>query len=128
MYNDNYLAHYGVLGMKWGKKKVKNEKQQFKSDVKEYRKLRSDFGRSISKSVSKKTQDQDLQSNTVKLLTVKDYVDNKRTQKGQEYVDKLIRQADKKDNAKARLGVGAFVVTATAATAGLAYLQAKYDS
>lgn len=108
-------------------KQLRSEQKEFKSDVKEYRKLRSEFARSLSRSVSKKTTEKDRDTNTKKLLNVKNYVDNKTKQKGRDYVERVFQQANKKDRAASRIKIGTFIVSATAATVGLAYVQSKLD-
>ena len=41
MQNDNYLQHYGVLGMKWG---VRKDKRNAKKDAKEYARAKMYYG------------------------------------------------------------------------------------
>lgn len=151
-YNYTYtpeLYHHGVKDMKLGVRKVeklrskgkyakadkleqkikdKEAKKEFNTDVKSYLKLRSDFGSALMKSVNKKTTQQDVDTNTEKLLEVVKFTNDKNKQKGKAYVNKLINRADTIQKRKNTAGVVGFFVTAAAATAGYAYLQSKFLS
>lgn len=151
------LQHYGVKGMKWGVRKkpepyrqdlgggvtavwpskkvykkaekvrLKREKKDLRADAKTYRQLRSEFSRSISKSIDRKTTDADREANALKLQKVADFVRSKSMTKGRAYVDRMISQANKSDKTAAAAVTVTSLAAATAATAGLAYLQARFD-
>ncbi len=118
--NSSYLRHYGVLGMKWGHRKgkvifgnqKKIEKQQFKSDYKNYRKnknvyniSRDNFGNIMVDGTSR--GDAILQ--------------NLRRDKGNQYVDKILRKSKRSDRAHK---LGAIGIVAAAGT-GISFLNKK---
>lgn len=107
-------------------KDLRQQRKEFKSDVKEYRKLRNDFAKSLNKSVINKTTDKDRANNMKKLGKVKDFVNDKLKQKGRDYTAEMFDTANKKDAARNRgLAVGAIGGT-VAAAAGLAFVESRF--
>ncbi len=128
MTSDLYLSHHGVKGMKWGVRKQRRlERKEFNRDVKEYRKIRSTFTDSLQKSVSKHTQDVDRDANTQKLADVGKFVNQKRVEKGQAYVDRMIAKANKQQRTENAVWGGIFIASSVAAMAGVAWLESKYN-
>ena len=90
-YSDNYLAHYGVLGMKWGvrKDKTKGSLRKRKSTPvhDDYRKAHS--GKSV-----KSMSDSELRSVNNRLQMEKQYRDlTRQTSIGKKVVNTLIKTA-----------------------------------
>ena len=107
---------------------TKDDKNQLKKDTKEYQKLRDDFGKSLMKSVEKKTTEGDTNQNLLKMKKVYDYLDDKAAKKGRTYAELMINQANKQRKAE-NVAVGtAFVVTAAAILAGTTYIESKFSS
>lgn len=120
------LKHYGVPGMRWGhhkpiddlsgmdrraKKKMakaqqqaekiqkKQEKAEFETDYKNYKKVLSDqydAGMAVKNSKSDYVSDAELDRIYETVKNRLDFVDSKTTQKGKEYMDRLVKTHDKR--------------------------------
>ena len=107
-------------------KKAEAEKKELNADVKEYRKLRDDFGKSVNKSISRKSVNRDAVSNMNKLSKVTDFVNSKYEKKGKDYTAKMLDMVDKKDSNRAKATVAGVIGVSAAATVGLAWLETKF--
>ena len=90
-YSDNYLAHYGVLGMKWGVRKDKTKgglrKRKSTPVHDDYRKAHS--GKSV-----KSMSDSELRSVNNRLQMERQYSElTRKTSKGKKVVNTLIKTA-----------------------------------
>lgn len=106
------LYHHGVKGQKWGVRRYQNSdgslteagqkrqaKKELKQDVKEYRSIR-------------------------KTDKVDDYLKSMKNKKGQDYVDKMLKQSNSittKGKALGKIAIGMAVQYAIGATAVLAF-------
>ena len=108
MYNDNYLAHYGVLGMKWGKRKAQGSSIVAKTPKGD----RGNWGRDpMSKRKQQWIDDNGINPNRP-YGTKKDYNDlQKQTKKG------------KSGAKKALIGIGAVSAAAVGTGAYLKYTK-----
>ena len=90
-YSDNYLAHYGVLGMKWGvrKDKTKGGLRKRKSTP-----VHDDYKKAHSGKSVKSMSDSELRSVNNRLQMERQYSDlTRKTSKGKKAVNTLIKTA-----------------------------------
>ena len=119
--DSNELMHYGVKGVKWGvmraqKKQQRMErkaaKKEFKKDLKKY----NDAKGIIDFEYNNRGEIRNPRHRAATVLS------EIKQQKGSKYVDKLL----KTDMRNQRIATGSIVGGSLLATAGLAYLEAKY--
>ena len=90
-YSDNYLAHYGVLGMKWGvrKNKTKGGLRKRKSTP-----VHDDYKKAHSGKSVKSMSDSELRSVNNRLQMERQYSElTRKTSKGKKVVNTLIKTA-----------------------------------
>lgn len=90
-YSDEYLAHYGVLGMKWGvrKDKTKGALRKRKSTP-----VHDDYKKAHSGKSVKSMSDSELRSVNNRLQMERQYSDlTRKTSKGKKVVNALIKTA-----------------------------------
>ena len=90
-YSDDYLAHYGVLGMKWGvrKNKAKGGLRKRKS-----RPVHDDYRKAHSGKSVKSMSDSELRSVNNRLQMERQYSElTRKTSKGKKVVNALIKTA-----------------------------------
>ena len=90
-YSDDYLAHYGVLGMKWG---VRKDKTKGGSRKRKSTPVHDDYKKAHSGKSVKSMSDSELRSVNNRLQMEKQYHDlTRQTRKGKEVVNTLIKTA-----------------------------------
>ena len=90
-YSDDYLAHYGVLGMKWGvrKDKAKGDLRKRKSTP-----IHDDYKKAHSGKSVKSMSDSELRSVNNRLQMERQYSElTRKTSKGKKVVNTLIKTA-----------------------------------
>lgn len=131
--NNNELYHYGVKGMKWGQRRaikkaerdrVKKEKGEFKTDLKDYRKASKDLARAVNalapgRENNSKESRQAAINSVAKLSYVKKSIAAK---KGEEYLNQVMDKSESIERNRTLAFVGSLV----GASVGLAYVSARF--